>query len=105
MIEVDLPRPRGHSSTPTAPFVELTQQITQIFLSRGILHGTAVSEEGLMRVAMLGVGHWHAGMHAKGVLEAGAEIVGVWDPDVGAVARFVDACGGIARTGCSGSNR
>jgi predicted dehydrogenase len=51
-----------------------------------------------MRVAMLGVGHWHAGMHAKGVLEAGAEIVGVWDPDVGAVARFVDACGGSART-------
>ena len=50
-----------------------------------------------MRVAMLGVGHWHAGMHAKGVLKAGAEIAGVWDPDVGAVARFVDACGGTAR--------
>ncbi len=50
-----------------------------------------------MRVAMLGVGHWHAGMHAKGVLDAGAQIAGVWDPDVGAVARFVDACGGIAR--------
>lgn len=50
-----------------------------------------------MRVAMLGVGHWHAGMHAKGVLDAGAEIAGVWDPDVGAVARFVDACGGTAR--------
>jgi predicted dehydrogenase len=46
---------------------------------------------------MLGVGHWHAGMHAKGVLDAGAKIAGVWDPDVGAVARFVDACGGLAR--------
>jgi predicted dehydrogenase len=51
----------------------------------------------MMRVAMLGVGHWHAGMHARGVLRAGAEIAGVWDPDVGAVARFIDACGGIAR--------
>jgi predicted dehydrogenase len=51
----------------------------------------------MMRVAMLGVGHWHAGMHARGVLRAGAEIAGVWDPDVGAVARFIDACGGITR--------
>ena len=44
-----------------------------------------------MRVAMLGVGHWHAGMHAKGVADAGAEIAGVWDSDIGAVARFVVA--------------
>jgi len=50
-----------------------------------------------MRVAMLGVGHWHAGMHAKGVADAGAEIAGVWDSDIGAVARFVDGFGGIAR--------
>src|ERR1700755_906270 len=50
-----------------------------------------------MGAAMLGVGHWHAGMHAKGVLAAGAEIACVWDPDVGAVARFVDAFGGAAR--------
>ena len=50
-----------------------------------------------MRVAMLGVGHWHAGMHAKGVLDAGGEMAGVWDEDVGEVARFVDGFGGIAR--------
>jgi predicted dehydrogenase len=50
-----------------------------------------------MRVAILGVGHWHAGMHAKGVVDAGAEIAGVWDSDIGAVARFVDGFGGIAR--------
>ncbi len=50
-----------------------------------------------MRVGFLGVGHWHAGMHAKGVQEAGARIVGVWDPDAEAIARFVSASGGEAR--------
>jgi predicted dehydrogenase len=50
-----------------------------------------------MRVGMLGVGHWHAGMHAKGVLEAGAQLAGVWDPDPDAAARFVAASGGAAR--------
>ncbi len=50
-----------------------------------------------MRVGFLGVGHWHAGMHAKGVQEAGAHIVGVWDPDPDAIARFVSANGGEAR--------
>ena len=40
-----------------------------------------------MRVGILGVGHWHAGMHATGVLEAGAEIAGVWDQDVGLPSR------------------
>lgn len=50
-----------------------------------------------MRVGFLGVGHWHAGMHAKGVQEAGARIVGVWDPDAEAIVRFVSANGGEAR--------
>jgi predicted dehydrogenase len=50
-----------------------------------------------MRVGILGVGHWHAGMHATGVLEAGAEIAGVWDQDVDSVARFVAQSGGSAR--------
>jgi predicted dehydrogenase len=50
-----------------------------------------------MRVGMLGVGHWHAGMHAKGVLEAGARIAGVWDPEPDAAARFVAQSGGVAR--------
>ena len=50
-----------------------------------------------MRVGMLGVGHWHAGMHANGVLEAGAQLAGVWDPDPDAVARFVAQSGGAVR--------
>jgi predicted dehydrogenase len=50
-----------------------------------------------MRVGFLGVGHWHAGMHANGVQEAGATIAGVWDPDAEAIARFVSASGGEAR--------
>ena len=51
-----------------------------------------------MRVAFLGVGHWHAGMHAKGVVEAGAQITGVWDPDPDAVAGFIAAHGGTPRS-------
>jgi NitT/TauT family transport system ATP-binding protein len=39
VIDVDLPRPRGIEARRMAEFVELTQQVTQIFLSRGILHG------------------------------------------------------------------
>ena len=50
-----------------------------------------------MRVGMLGVGHWHAGMHAKGVLEAGAQIAGVWDPEPDAATRSVAQSGGVAR--------
>ena len=50
-----------------------------------------------MRVGILRVGHWHASMHANGVLEAGAEIAGIWDPDADAVARFVTHSGGEAR--------
>src|SRR5258708_4070453 len=55
------------------------------------------SEGRFMRVALLGVSHWHAGMHAKGVLEAGAQIAGVWDPDADAAARFIVEHGGAAR--------
>ena len=36
-------------------------------------------------------------MHAKGVLEAGARIAGVWDPEPDAAARFVAQSGGVAR--------
>jgi predicted dehydrogenase len=42
-----------------------------------------------MRIAILGVGHWHAGMHARGVVDAGADIAGVWDPDPAAISRFI----------------
>jgi predicted dehydrogenase len=33
-----------------------------------------------MRVALAGIGHWHAPMHADAVRHAGATIAGVWDP-------------------------
>lgn len=50
-----------------------------------------------MRVGIIGVGHWHSGMHAKGVLEAGAQIAGVWDADAHAVELFIAGNGGSAR--------
>src|SRR3546814_12973175 len=34
-----------------------------------------------MKVALAGVGHWHAGMHAGAVAAAGAVVAAVWDPD------------------------
>jgi NitT/TauT family transport system ATP-binding protein len=40
VINVNLPRPRGIEARRMTAFIELTQQVTQIFLSRGILHGT-----------------------------------------------------------------
>jgi NitT/TauT family transport system ATP-binding protein len=40
IIAVDLPRPRGIEARQAAGFVEITQRITQIFLARGILHGS-----------------------------------------------------------------
>lgn len=50
-----------------------------------------------MRVGIIGAGHWHSGMHAKGVLESGGQLAGVWDPDAKAIARFIAANGGEAR--------
>jgi NitT/TauT family transport system ATP-binding protein len=40
IIDVDLSRPRGIEARQAAGFVEITQRITRIFLSRGILHGS-----------------------------------------------------------------
>ncbi len=40
IIDVSMPRPRGLEARKAAGFVEITQRITQIFLSRGILHGS-----------------------------------------------------------------
>jgi NitT/TauT family transport system ATP-binding protein len=40
IIDVDLPRPRGIEARQAAVFVETAQRITQIFLARGILHGS-----------------------------------------------------------------
>jgi NitT/TauT family transport system ATP-binding protein len=40
IIEVDLPRPRGLEARQAPRFVATTQQITQVFLARGILRGS-----------------------------------------------------------------
>ncbi len=39
-IDIDLPRPRGINARQAASFIDTTQRITRIFLSRGILHGS-----------------------------------------------------------------
>lgn len=44
-----------------------------------------------MRVALAGVGHWHAPMHLDAVRAAGAGIAGVWDPDPAVAARVAAA--------------
>src|SRR5581483_2369923 len=49
-----------------------------------------------MRVAMLGVGHWHAGFHADAAKAAGAEIGAVWDADAAVALDFVSRQGGHA---------
>jgi NitT/TauT family transport system ATP-binding protein len=41
IIDVDRPRPRGIDARQAAEFAMTTQRITQIFLSRGILHGSS----------------------------------------------------------------
>ena len=40
IIEVDLARPRGIGARQAPRFIETTQEITQVFLARGILHGS-----------------------------------------------------------------
>jgi predicted dehydrogenase len=47
-----------------------------------------------MRVALLGVGHWHAGFHAEAATSAGAEIGAVWDEDAAVAAAFAARAGG-----------
>jgi len=47
-----------------------------------------------MRVALLGVSHWHAGFHAEAVQAAGAEIGAVWDEDAGIATAFAVEHGG-----------
>jgi len=41
-----------------------------------------------MRVALAGVGHWHARMHLDAIRHAGAAVAAVWDPDPGVTERF-----------------
>lgn len=46
-----------------------------------------------MRIALAGVGHWHAAMHREAAHQAGATITGVWDEDADVAARFASANG------------
>ncbi|WP_026234512.1 Gfo/Idh/MocA family protein [Calidithermus timidus] len=46
-----------------------------------------------MRVALIGVSHWHAPMHAQGFARAGAEVVGVSDPDPKAAEALAEQIG------------
>jgi predicted dehydrogenase len=47
-----------------------------------------------MRVALLGVGHWHADFHAEAANSAGAELGAVWDEDAAVAAAFAARAGG-----------
>jgi len=47
-----------------------------------------------MRIALLGVGHWHAGFHAEAATSAGAEIGAIWDQDAAVAAGFAARAGG-----------
>lgn len=42
----------------------------------------------MARVALAGVGHWHAGMHLEAARAAGADVVAAWDPDPAVAAGF-----------------
>ena len=49
-MDVALPRPRGLEARRTAEFARITEQITDIFLARGVLHGArALTPEGSPR--------------------------------------------------------
>jgi predicted dehydrogenase len=47
--------------------------------------------EANVKVGLVGVSHWHAGMHAHAVTSAGATLLGVWDEDAGVAQKFADA--------------
>jgi hypothetical protein len=49
-----------------------------------------------MRVALAGVGHWHAAMHADAVRAAGATLAALWDPTPTIAATFAAREGGLA---------
>jgi len=48
-----------------------------------------------MRIALAGVGHWHAAMHFDAARAAGAEISGIWDESPLVAARFSAEVGGV----------
>jgi|KBSSwiStaDraftv2_1062776.scaffolds.fasta_scaffold04790_10 NitT/TauT family transport system ATP-binding protein len=46
VLEIRLPRPRGLEARRAPEFTQATEQITAIFLARGVLHGAAVIAKG-----------------------------------------------------------
>lgn len=48
-----------------------------------------------MKIAFLGVSHWHATMHGEAALATGAVSASAWDPTPGAAESFVGKFGGI----------
>lgn len=51
-----------------------------------------------MRIALLGVSHWHAEFHARGFSEAGGQLVAASDPHQPAVEQFTQQWGGAGYT-------
>lgn len=51
-----------------------------------------------MKLAFLGVGHWHSAMHAQAAQAAGVEIAASWDPSQEAVRQFAGQFGGRAES-------
>ncbi|WIY54519.1 Gfo/Idh/MocA family oxidoreductase [Devosia sp. YIM 151766] len=45
------------------------------------------------RIALFGVGHWHAAMHLDAALHAGAHVIGVWDEDQAVAISFAEQHG------------
>lgn len=52
-----------------------------------------------MKIALLGVSHWHAGMHLDAARFSGGEVVAVWDQDSAIAARFAADHGLRTRSG------
>ena len=55
-----------------------------------------------MRIALTGVGHWHAAMHLDAARHAGAEIAGAWDPDSATTEHFATVNGVAASASMDG---
>lgn len=47
----------------------------------------------MARVALAGVGHWHARMHLEAARSAGADVIAAWDPDPTVAAGFAAEAG------------
>src|SRR4051794_24047466 len=57
----------------------------------------AVTRDGLVRFAVVGMDHPHIYDQVRHALRGGARLVGFYDPDEGRSTKFVDAFGDVAR--------